>query len=147
MLLRNTVVSTLVFLIGLLLLWVLVEFGGMDEVIAAGAIAGLGLIIYLVRNNFKNTYSQTPFYEILSIVLPVILFILMSIYIWQRRSRFAIRQRGRVHDERIMNKGKFFVGREELTTKFHRALNPKIDSERVFAISGVGGIGKTAMIE
>ena len=36
MLLRNTVVSTLVFLIGLLLLWVLVEFGGMDEVIAAG---------------------------------------------------------------------------------------------------------------
>lgn len=36
MLLRNTVVSTSVFVIGLILLWVLVEFGGMDEVIAAG---------------------------------------------------------------------------------------------------------------
>ena len=36
MLVRNTVVSTFVFVIGLVLLWVLVEFGDMDEVIAAG---------------------------------------------------------------------------------------------------------------
>ncbi len=36
MLVRNTVVSTGVFLLGLALLWLLVEQGGMDEVIAAG---------------------------------------------------------------------------------------------------------------
>lgn len=36
MLLRNTIVSTGVFLVGLALLWVLVQKGGMDEVIAAG---------------------------------------------------------------------------------------------------------------
>lgn len=36
MLVRNTVVSTGVFLLGLALLWLLVEHGGMDEVIAAG---------------------------------------------------------------------------------------------------------------
>ncbi|GAA4642822.1 hypothetical protein GCM10023115_07890 [Pontixanthobacter gangjinensis] len=36
MLVRNTVVSTGVFIIGLGVLWVLVQKGGMDEVIAAG---------------------------------------------------------------------------------------------------------------
>lgn len=36
MLWRNTVVSTGVFLIGLAVLWALVEYAGMDEVIAAG---------------------------------------------------------------------------------------------------------------
>ncbi len=36
MLWRNTVVSTGVFLIGLAVLWVLVEYASMDEVIAAG---------------------------------------------------------------------------------------------------------------
>ena len=36
MLWRNTVVSTGVFLLGLAVLWVLVEYAGMDEVIAAG---------------------------------------------------------------------------------------------------------------
>lgn len=36
MLVRNTVVSTAAFLIGLAVLWLLVERGGMDEVLAAG---------------------------------------------------------------------------------------------------------------
>ena len=36
MLMRNTVVSTLVFGVGLLLLWALVELGNVDEVLAAG---------------------------------------------------------------------------------------------------------------
>ena len=37
MLVRNTVVSTAVFLIGLGCLWAMVEIGGSDEVIASGA--------------------------------------------------------------------------------------------------------------
>lgn len=41
MLVRNTVVSTGVFLIGLACLWALVEFGRLDEVIASG----IGFII------------------------------------------------------------------------------------------------------
>lgn len=36
MLIRNTVVSTFVFLLGLALLWILVTLAGMNEVIAAG---------------------------------------------------------------------------------------------------------------
>ena len=36
MLWRNTVVSSSVFLVGLAVLWALVEYAGMDEVIAAG---------------------------------------------------------------------------------------------------------------
>jgi putative flippase GtrA len=36
MLVRNTVVGTAVFLLGLALLWILVEWAGMNEVLAAG---------------------------------------------------------------------------------------------------------------
>ena len=51
MLLRNTVVSTLVFGVGLLLLWALVELGNMDEVLAAG-------IGFLAANSIHYAFGR-----------------------------------------------------------------------------------------
>jgi putative flippase GtrA len=51
MLLRNTVVSTLVFAVGLLLLWALVELGSMDEVLAAG-------IGFLTANSIHYAFGR-----------------------------------------------------------------------------------------
>ncbi|QUL37702.1 GtrA family protein [Erythrobacter sp. JK5] len=52
MLVRNTVVSTGVFLVGLGVLWVLVERFGMDEVIASG-------IGFLVANTLHYSFGRS----------------------------------------------------------------------------------------
>ena len=52
MLLRNTVVSTGVFLVGLGVLWLLVEQAGMDPVIATG-------ISFMVANSIHYVFGRT----------------------------------------------------------------------------------------
>ena len=52
MLWRNTVVSTGVFLLGLGVLWALVEYAHMDEVIAAG-------VSFLVANSLHYIFGRT----------------------------------------------------------------------------------------
>ncbi len=52
MLVRNTAVSTVVFLIGLACLWALVEFAGIDEVIASG-------IGFALANTLHYTLART----------------------------------------------------------------------------------------
>ena len=52
MLVRNTVVSTGVFLLGLALLWLLVERAGMDAVLATG-------ISFLVANSVHYVFGRT----------------------------------------------------------------------------------------
>ena len=52
MLMRNTLVSTGAFLIGLAAMWLLVERGGMDEVIASG-------IGFVVANTLHYIFGRT----------------------------------------------------------------------------------------
>ena len=52
MLLRNTVVSTGVFLLGLAVLWVLVEKAGMNAVLATG-------LSFLVANSIHYIFGRT----------------------------------------------------------------------------------------
>ena len=52
MLWRNTVVSTAVFLIGLAVLWVLVELASVDPVVAAG-------ISFLIANSIHYVFGRT----------------------------------------------------------------------------------------
>lgn len=56
MLARNTVVSTGVFLVGLAVLWVLVEQGGMDKVIATG-------IGFVVANSLHYVFGRVWVYR------------------------------------------------------------------------------------
>ncbi len=53
---RNTVVSCLVFAVGLALLWALVEFGGMNKLVAAA----LG---FLASNSIHYAFSQAWIYR------------------------------------------------------------------------------------
>lgn len=53
---RNTVVSTAVFLLGLALLWLLVEFGGADKVVATAA-------TFLIANSLHYALGRTWIYR------------------------------------------------------------------------------------
>lgn len=52
MLVRNTVVSTAVFLVGLVLLWLLVSLHGMNEIVASG-------ISFIVANTLHYAFGRT----------------------------------------------------------------------------------------
>ncbi len=143
-----------------------------DEIAAFLIITAGGGIIYSLWLIFQARLADLgTFVQILSVILPLLLLVLFAVYVWQRRGRFAVQRQGRVLDERLLQKGRYFVGRHDLRDKFARAIDPKgfalqplgsgrtenpkgskdkplgLAVDRLFAIHGIGGIGKSSVIE